>query len=63
MTIEKEFLAIVFALKKFRQFLLGTKVIIYLNHAAINHLLTKKGSKLRFIQWMLLLEEFDIEIT
>ncbi|KAL7593345.1 hypothetical protein Lser_V15G31513 [Lactuca serriola] len=61
-TTEKEFLAIVFALEKFRQYLLGTKVIIYSDHAAIKHLLTKKDSKPRLIRWMLLLKEFDIEI-
>ena len=61
-TTEKELLAIVFALEKFRQYLLGTKVIIYSDHAAIKHLLTKKDLKSRLIWWMLLLLEFDIEI-
>ena len=41
-TIEKEFLAIVFALEKFRSYLLGTKVIVYSDHAAIRYLMTKK---------------------
>ncbi|XP_052621458.1 uncharacterized protein LOC128127127 [Lactuca sativa] len=61
-TTEKELLAIVFALEKFRQYLLGTKVIIYSDHAAIKHLLTKKDSNPRLIRWMPLLQEFDIEI-
>ena len=61
-TTEKELLAIVFALEKFRQYLLGAKVIIYTDHAAIKHLLTKKDSKPRLIRWMLLIQEFDIEI-
>nr|XP_023926911.1 uncharacterized protein LOC112038334 [Quercus suber] len=41
-TFEKEFLAIVFALEKFRSYLLSTKVIVYSDHAAIRYLMTKK---------------------
>ncbi|CAN6700804.1 unnamed protein product [Malus baccata var. baccata] len=61
-TIEKELLAVVFALDKFRSYLLGTKVIIYTDHAALKYLLTKKEAKPRLIRWMLLLQEFDVEI-
>ncbi|CAN6697888.1 unnamed protein product [Malus baccata var. baccata] len=59
---EKVLLAVVFALDKFRSYLLGTKVIIYTDHAALKYLLTKKEAKPRLIRWMLLLQEFDIEI-
>ncbi|CAN6697889.1 unnamed protein product [Malus baccata var. baccata] len=61
-TTEKELLAVVFALDKFHSYLLGTKVIIYTDHAALKYLLTKKEAKPRLIRWMLLLQEFDIEI-
>ncbi|KAM1175274.1 hypothetical protein ACFX19_028297 [Malus domestica] len=61
-TIEKELLAVVFALDKFHSYLLGTKVIVYSNHAALKYLLTKKEAKPRLIRWMLLLQEFNIEI-
>ncbi|CAN6687748.1 unnamed protein product [Malus baccata var. baccata] len=61
-TTEKELLAVVFALDKFRSYLLGTKVIIYTDHAALKYLLTKKEAKPRLIRWMLLLQEFDFEI-
>ncbi|CAN6562387.1 unnamed protein product [Malus baccata var. baccata] len=60
--MEKELLAVVFALDKFRSYLIGTKVIVYTDHAALKYLLTKKEAKLRLIHWMLLLQEFDIEI-
>ncbi|CAN6583783.1 unnamed protein product [Malus baccata var. baccata] len=61
-TTEKELLAVVFALDKFCSYLLGTKVIIYTDHAALKYLLTKKEAKPRLIRWMLLLQEFDLEI-
>ena len=47
---EKEMLAIVFAFDKFRSYLLGSKVIVYTDHAAIKYLLTKKDSKPRLIR-------------
>ncbi|KAM1972847.1 hypothetical protein FF1_019358 [Malus domestica] len=49
-TTEKELLAVVFALDKFRSYLLGTKVIIYIDHAALKYLLTKKEAKPRLIR-------------
>ncbi|KAJ8763895.1 hypothetical protein K2173_003677 [Erythroxylum novogranatense] len=61
-TTEKELLAVVFALEKFRPYLLGTKVIIYTDHAALKYLFTKKEAKPRLIRWILLLQEFEIEI-
>ncbi|CAN6580947.1 unnamed protein product [Malus baccata var. baccata] len=61
-TTEKELLSVVFALDKFRSYLLGTKVIIYTDHATLKYLFTKKEAKPRLIRWMLLLQEFDIEI-
>jgi len=59
---EKEFLAVIFALEKFRQYLIGTHVIIYTDHAAIRHLVNKKDAKPRLLRWILLLQEFDVEI-
>jgi hypothetical protein len=61
-TTEKKLLAVVFALDKFCSYLLGSKVIIYFDHAALRHLLAKKEIKAQLIRWILLLQEFDIEI-
>ncbi|RDY07566.1 Retrovirus-related Pol polyprotein from transposon 17.6, partial [Mucuna pruriens] len=61
-TTEKELLAIVFALDKFRSYLLGSRITIFSNHAALRYLLKKPDAKPRLIRWMLLLQEFDIEI-
>ncbi|XP_060972217.1 uncharacterized protein LOC133038172 [Cannabis sativa] len=61
-TTEKELLAVVFALEKFRSYLLGSKIIVYSDHAALRYLLSKKDAKSRLIRWILLLQEFDLEI-
>ena len=61
-TTEKELLAVVFALEKFRSYLLASKVIVYSDHAALRHLLSKKDAKPRLIRWILLLQEFNLEI-
>jgi len=52
----------VFALDKFRPYILGSKVIVYTDHATLKFLLKKADSKPRLIRWMLWLQEFDIEI-
>jgi hypothetical protein len=54
-TTEKELLAMVFAIEKFRSYLVGTKVIIYTGHVTLKYLLTKKDAKPRLIRWILLL--------
>ena len=61
-TTEKELLAVVYALEKFQPYILGSKIIIYTDHAALNYLLSKKEAKPRLIRWVLLLQEFDSEI-
>jgi hypothetical protein len=61
-TTEKELLAGVFAIEMFRSYLVGAKIIVYTDHAALKYLLTKKDAKPRLIRWILLLQEFDLEI-
>ena len=61
-TIKKEMLAMIFACEKFRPYILGSHVIIHTDHAAIKYLMAKKEAKLRLIRWVLLLQEFDLEI-
>jgi enhancing lycopene biosynthesis protein 2 len=61
-TTEKELLGVVFAIDKFISYLVGAKVIVYTDHAALKYLLTKKDAKPRLIHWILLLQEFDLEI-
>ncbi|CAM8889514.1 unnamed protein product [Rhodiola kirilowii] len=61
-TTEKELLAVVYAFEKFRPYLVGTKTIVYTDHAAIKYLMAKKDAKQRLIRWVLLLQEFNSEI-
>jgi hypothetical protein len=53
---------VIFALDKFRSYLLGSKIIIYLDHTTLKYLFSKKDAKSRLIRWILLFQEFDIEI-
>ena len=58
--LKKSYLVVVIAVDKFRSYLVGAKVIIYSDHAALKYLLTKKDAKPWLIHWILLLQEFDI---
>ena len=51
-----------FAFNKFKPYLIGNKTIVFIDHSAIKYLMTKKEAKPRLIRWVLLLQEFDVEI-
>ncbi|GJT45434.1 reverse transcriptase domain-containing protein [Tanacetum coccineum] len=61
-TTEKELLAVVYAFEKFRSYLVLSKSIVYTDHSAIKYLFAKKDAKARLMRWILLLQEFDVEI-
>ena len=61
-TTEKELLVVVYALDKFRSYLIGLDIVIFIDHSALKYLLTKQNSKARLIRWVLLLQEFNIQI-
>ncbi|XP_075483578.1 uncharacterized protein LOC142523730 [Primulina tabacum] len=61
-TTEKELLAVVFALDKLHSYLVLSKVIVYTDHSALKYLLAKKDAKPHLLWWILLLQEFDLEI-
>ena len=61
-TIEKELLAVVYALDKFCAYLIGADIIIFTDHLALKYLLTKQNAKARLIRWVLLLQEFNLQI-
>ena len=56
-------LEIVFSCEKFRPYILGSRVIIHTDHATTKYLMAKKEEKPRLIRWVLLLQEFDLEIN
>ena len=51
-----------FVFNKFRPYLIGNKVVVHTNHSTIKYLMTKKDVKPRLIRWVLLLQDFDLEI-
>ncbi|GJS57039.1 reverse transcriptase domain-containing protein [Tanacetum coccineum] len=59
---EKELLAVVYAFEKFRSYLVLSKTIVYTDHSALKYLFNKQDAKPRLIRWVLLLQEFTIEI-
>nr|GEZ96294.1 reverse transcriptase domain-containing protein [Tanacetum cinerariifolium] len=59
---EKEMLAVVYAFKKFRPYLVLSKSIVYMDHSALKYLLSKQDAKPRLLRLVLLLQEFDITI-
>ena len=42
--------------------MIGNKVVVHTDHSAIKYLMTKKDEKSQLIRWVLLLQEFDVEI-
>ena len=61
-TTEKELLAVLFPLDKFRSYLIGSPITVFTDHSALKYLLSKKDAKARLIRWILLLQEFDLTI-
>ena len=61
-TTEKEFLAVVFALEKFRSYIVDSPVTIFTDHAALKYLLSKQDTKPRLTRWILLCQEFNLTI-
>nr|GEY66059.1 reverse transcriptase domain-containing protein [Tanacetum cinerariifolium] len=62
-TTEKEMLAVVYAFKKFRSYLIMKKSIVHTDHSALKYLFAKKDAKARLLRWVLLLQEFDFKDT
>ena len=61
-TTEKVFLAVVFALEKFRSYIVGSSITIFIDYAALKYLLSKQDTKPRLTRWILLCQEFNLTI-
>nr|GEY70378.1 reverse transcriptase domain-containing protein [Tanacetum cinerariifolium] len=55
-------LAVVYAFKKFRSYLIMNKSIMYSDHSALKYLFAKKDFKARLLRWVLLLQEFTFKV-
>jgi hypothetical protein len=61
-TTERECLAMVFFVKKFRHYLICNPVVFFVDHMAIKYLVNKAELSGRLARWVLLLEEFDYTV-
>ena len=61
-TTEREALAMVFLVKKYRHYLLMNKVIFFVDHMALRYLVNKPDLSGRLACWILLLTEFDYTV-
>jgi len=60
---EKEFLAVIFAINKFRHYITGYELFVHTNHSVIKYLMNKPLTSSRATRWLLLLQEFNIAIV
>lgn len=61
-TTEIEALAVVYCCDKFRQYLIGHKVIIITDHQALTFMKTCRLTNGTLTRWIMALQEFDLEI-
>ncbi|GKB33251.1 reverse transcriptase domain-containing protein [Tanacetum coccineum] len=59
---KKELLTVVYAFEKFWSYLVLFKTIVYTDHSALKYLFAKQDAKPRLLLWILMLQEFNIEI-
>jgi len=53
---EKEFLAVIYAINKFRHYITGYSTFFHTNHSAIKYLMNKSVTNARVTRWLLLLQ-------
>ena len=62
-TIEREALGMVFALQKYRHYLLDNPFIFYTDHQELKYLVNKPLHHGRICRWLLLFQEFEFEVV
>ena len=61
-TIEREGLAMVYALQKFRHYLLGSHFKMFTDHSTLKYLVNKPVLGGKICRWLLLFQEYDFDI-
>ena len=61
-TTEREGLAIVYVLQKFRHYLLGKHFKMFTNHSTLKYIVNKIVLGGRICRWILLFQEFEFEV-
>ena len=62
-TTKHKRLAMVYALQKFRHYLLGGLFKMYMDHSTLKYLVNKPVSGGRIYIWLLLFQDYDFEVT
>jgi hypothetical protein len=60
---KREDLAMVYALHKFRHYMLGNMFTFYVDHMALMYLVNKPQISNRLVRWLLLFLEYDFKIV
>ncbi|WVZ58904.1 hypothetical protein U9M48_009124 [Paspalum notatum var. saurae] len=61
-THDLELLAVVYALKKWRHYLLGNTCNIYTNHKSLKYIFTQPELNMRQRRWLELIKDYDLEV-
>ncbi|CAM5103968.1 unnamed protein product [Natator depressus] len=61
--IEKECLAMVWALKKLEPYLFGRHFTVYTDHSPLTWLHQMKGANAKLLRWSLLLQDYDMDVV
>ena len=59
---EKEMLAVVHAVNKFRHYITGYEIFVHTDHSALRYLMNKSITNGRITRWLLLMQEFNITV-
>ncbi|MCO5586798.1 hypothetical protein L7F22_040740 [Adiantum nelumboides] len=62
-TTEREGLGMIYAVKKFRHYLLSNKFVFFVDHQALLYLVNKPCSTGRIVRWFIILLEFDFTVV
>ncbi|MBZ2164350.1 Ty3/Gypsy family RNase HI domain-containing protein, partial [Alteromonas stellipolaris] len=61
-THDLELAAVIHALKIWRHYLLGDRVLIYTDHKSLKYVFTQKDLNLRQRRWLELMADFDVDL-